>query len=319
MCAFLDFLSGEGKPGITSDWVSIGKDDVQLPITIIRGTEAGETFLITAGIHGDEYPGISACAALLDRIAPEHVRGTIIMVHAANIHGFLSRSPAYVPSDRKNLNHAFPGNPKGSETERIAAFIAKNLHKHAQYYVDLHSGSMHEALAPHLYYPASSEPAVLAQSLKLAACCAVPYAVASTFTKGSYGYAAHAGCPGLLLERGQHGMNAKADIEGMMDDVLRMLFETGMYTVSPPPNPVQQMRIASFDAPSVEQTGCWYPAYNAGDIVEAGALLGEVRDVFGVTLSTYTAKRRGVVLYQIGTLIAMEGETLMTLGHIEAQ
>ena len=38
--------------------------NVKIPLTIINGCEDGPTLLITAGIHGGEYPGIAAAMEL---------------------------------------------------------------------------------------------------------------------------------------------------------------------------------------------------------------------------------------------------------------
>ena len=48
----------------------------------------GPTLLITAGIHGGEYPGIAAAMELGHDIEPDHVTGCLIMMHPVNIQGF---------------------------------------------------------------------------------------------------------------------------------------------------------------------------------------------------------------------------------------
>ena len=78
--------------------------NVKIPLTIINGCEDGPTLLITAGIHGGEYPGIAAAMELGRDIEPSDVNGILIMMHPVNIQGFWARREMIVPEDGKNLN-----------------------------------------------------------------------------------------------------------------------------------------------------------------------------------------------------------------------
>ena len=75
----------------------------KIPLTVINGVEDGPTLLITAGIHGGEYPGIAAAIELGRDIEPEHVHGCLIILHPVNIQGFWARREFIVPEDGKNL------------------------------------------------------------------------------------------------------------------------------------------------------------------------------------------------------------------------
>ena len=70
---------------------------VKIPMTVINGTEDGPTLLITAGIHGGEYPGIAAAMELGRDIMPEHIRGCLILMHPVNVQGFWARREFIVP------------------------------------------------------------------------------------------------------------------------------------------------------------------------------------------------------------------------------
>ena len=54
--------------------------------------------------------------------------------------------------DGKNLNREFPGNPDGTEMERLAWAVSQELQPAADYYIDLHSGDDYEKLIPYVYY-----------------------------------------------------------------------------------------------------------------------------------------------------------------------
>src|SRR5437762_2135799 len=61
-----------------------GWANLLLPITVINhGT--GRTALVTAGNHGDEYPGQIAILRLIRELRPDLVRGRLILVPALNL------------------------------------------------------------------------------------------------------------------------------------------------------------------------------------------------------------------------------------------
>ena len=96
---------------------------IEIPITIINGAADGPTLLVTAGIHGGEYPGIAAAMELGGELEPEQLHGRLIMLHPVNIQGFWARREFIVPEDGKNLNRVFPGRADGTLSEKIAYLI----------------------------------------------------------------------------------------------------------------------------------------------------------------------------------------------------
>ncbi|MDP1572124.1 MAG: succinylglutamate desuccinylase/aspartoacylase family protein [Vicinamibacterales bacterium] len=92
----------------------------RIPVTVFHGASDGPVLALTAGVHGYEFPPILAAQALLDRIDPARLRGTVILVRIANVEAFEQRVPYVNPFDRQNLNRSFPGRSDGTPTERIA-------------------------------------------------------------------------------------------------------------------------------------------------------------------------------------------------------
>jgi uncharacterized protein len=101
--------------GSVQSWIQ-PVSSTQLPITGVHGQYAGPVLLLTAGIHGDEFPPIFALQKLSQTIKPETMRGTLIIVHLANLKGFHGRRIALSPIDEKNLNRVFPGDADGTLT-----------------------------------------------------------------------------------------------------------------------------------------------------------------------------------------------------------
>lgn len=111
---------------------------VMIPIAVVKGG-AGPTALLTGANHGDEYEGPIAIQRLLAELDPARVRGRIIAIPYLNLPAFRA-GRRVSPIDGVNLNRAFPGDPRGSVTQKIAAFVARELVPQADLVVDLHSG-----------------------------------------------------------------------------------------------------------------------------------------------------------------------------------
>ena len=99
----------------------------QIPITTIRGAAPGPVLALIAGNHGYEYPPILALQRLRTLIDPARLKGTVIMVHVANMPSFLGRTVYFSPVDGKNLNRVYPGRKDGTVSERIAYSITTEV------------------------------------------------------------------------------------------------------------------------------------------------------------------------------------------------
>lgn len=113
----------------------------RLPLLTISGAEPGPTLVVTAGVHGDEYEGVETIAQLYQQLAPQDLRGDLILVPVCNLPAYeaIQRSS---PIDGLNLARTFPGNAKGTVTERIAHWMTEQLLRRADFYIDLHSGGI---------------------------------------------------------------------------------------------------------------------------------------------------------------------------------
>jgi len=97
-----------------------GDQGTTVPFTVVNGKEAGPVLALVAGTHGMEYVPIVALQRMRTAIDPATLRGTVIMVHVANMPSYLGRTIYYSPVDGKNLNRVYPGKADGTISERIA-------------------------------------------------------------------------------------------------------------------------------------------------------------------------------------------------------
>src|SRR5262249_34354640 len=66
--------------------------------------------------------------------------------------------------------------------------------------------------------------------------------------------------------------------------------------------------------PSAPCDGLWYPAKDLSEPVASGAVLGEIKDVFGAVRATIRAEKDGMVLYRLSSLAVNQGEALIGIG-----
>jgi predicted deacylase len=110
----------------------------RVPVAIISNGR-GPTVVLEGGNHGDEYEGPIVICELIRDLDPGEVQGRLILMPANNVHAVIAGQRTS-PVDGLNFNRTFPGDPRGSITQQITAFIADEIYPRADAFLDLHSG-----------------------------------------------------------------------------------------------------------------------------------------------------------------------------------
>lgn len=308
-------------------YLHVGARKDFMPITIISGPTPGPTLLITAGIHGCEYPGILAAIELGRDLLPTDIQGTLILLPITNPTAFTEKVPYIVPEDQKNLNRVFSGDRNGTLSEQIAAMIMQDIIPHVDYHVDLHSGDLPEDLTPYVYYPGKAnqtDTVKIAQSMALAL--DIPYMVESKASSGSYNASALAGVPSILIERGGMGHCCPHHVKAFKEDIQRLLAHfhmiapTNTHLQNHLPIPTHRPRLLTdVNYIAAPISGCWVTNVHAGHVGNQGDQLGIITDIFGNTLKVITAEYDYVVLYLETGLSIKERCPLIAYAHLAHQ
>src|SRR4051794_33075984 len=194
------------------------------------GNGDGPRVSVIGGIHGCEYSSIAAVTRLMRELESTPLNGTVVGVPVVSMESFRQRSPFVVPQDGKNLNRAFPGDPAGSYTDRLAHDIFKALIEPADALLDLHGGDLVEALEPFALYRDER-----ARALALAF--GLPYVVDSQggLEGMTAGAAAQAGIPGVIAEAGGVGQLEEDAIELLASGARNALKQLGVLEGEPAP------------------------------------------------------------------------------------
>ncbi len=131
-------------------WAPPGQPDLPaIPIRELHGAHPGPHLLVTGGVHGDEYEGPAALEQWFTTLDATRLAGRITVLPVVNVAAWQARQRR-TPADDGDLNRAFPGDPVGGPTARLAAAVWREFITPADAVIDLHSGGiafMHLPLA----------------------------------------------------------------------------------------------------------------------------------------------------------------------------
>ncbi len=298
------FLTTEAGRGVT----------IRMPVVVINGANDGPVFVVTAGVHGAEYPGIEAAIRLSHTLAPAAVRGAVIIVPVVSVAAFQRRAIYVNPLDGINLNRVCPGNPAGTITEMTAALLFQHIIAQADYYIDLHGGDMIEALIPFTLYYRSGNEKVDAASKAMAEAYGIPIILGNTVLRGgTYGAAAAMGKPAILTESGGQGILDEPSVQTHVRGVLNVLKRFGGLAGTPEagPPPTYFNRFVWLAA---EQECVYYPKVTVGQQVREGDVVAEFTDLFGDKIGELRSPATGPVLFLVTSPAINKNDPLMAIG-----
>ncbi|MDA0379318.1 MAG: succinylglutamate desuccinylase/aspartoacylase family protein, partial [Bacteroidetes bacterium] len=290
--------------------------EVRMPVFLVNGVRPGPRLVVTAGIHGGEYPCVEAAIRLGRTIDPAMLAGQLIIVPSANPVAFKARSIYITPPDGLNLNRQFPGNPDGSFTQAWADWLFRHVITAGDMYIDMHGGDMIEALVPFVAITLTGNQAVDRTAERMARV----YGIRAFLAKQGVGpiggtttgSAAEAGIPALLTEAGGQGVWYEDEVAILYDGVRRVMADFDMYAGISDPGEAAQ-RLGGWDWLRADMDGLFYPTVGIGDQAEKGQLVGTIKDIFGETLREYHAPVSGEVLFLVTSLAMNAGDPLMSI------
>jgi uncharacterized protein len=299
------------RGSVTAD---LGVTTVDLPVTLVNGVRPGPKVVITAGVHGGEFTGVDAAVRLIDRVEPERLRGRLVVCPVANPPAVYQGRLGVSPLDGVNINRVFPGNPEGTPTERLAAWLFEHLLDDAGAYLDLHSGGIDEVLRDFVGYRISGDAGVDAKAHGMACAAGIEDVIVGLNLEGgnSHVAAARRGIPAILVEAGQLGARTELSL---VDKLSRVLGYLGLLDVgvSTPEGNVREWVWAG--AVSAAATGLWYPEFGLGDEVVAGETIGHILDPAGGREHKVTATASGHVFYAMHGLTVAPGAELAAIAR----
>lgn len=251
---------------------------VMIPITVIRNGE-GPTALFTGANHGDEYEGPIALQSLAHRLAPEQIKGRVIILPFMNQPAFAAARRTS-PLDGGNLNRSFPGKPDGTPTQKIADYFINELVPMADIVLDYHSGGKTLDFIPfaaaHLLDAATQQAACIAAMEAFNA----PYSMTlkEIDSVGMYDTAVEeAGKVLVTTELGGGGTSTAASVRIAEKGARNVLIHAGILDGKPERAPSTQIDTTEGDCFYLSETsGLFEMAVDLGETVAKGAVLARI-------------------------------------------
>ncbi|MGE4250261.1 MAG: succinylglutamate desuccinylase/aspartoacylase family protein [Parvibaculaceae bacterium] len=259
---------------------------IAIPIAVIRNGK-GPTVLIMGGIHGDEYEAQIVICRLMRELAPDHLRGTVILIPAVNLPAAMAGTRVS-PLDDLNMNRCFPGDPNGRPTEQLAHYVDSVLLPRCDVWLDWHSGGWSLDYMPFASIHRFRDAALTETNLRALAAFGGPVGVVWSFfdePRMAKGCAERHGLVYLGSEFGGGGSVNRAGVALAYDGTLRVLKHLGVLAPTAPfaitpPQATRYFDIAGRNhniyAP---HPGLFEPCCGLGEAVRAGALVGLIHYV----------------------------------------
>ena len=300
-------------PGkVHRDYIKIGctsTHEVRLPYIVINGAKKGPVVTILGGVHAVECAPVEAIFRLAEKINPEELSGTLILVPIVNTEGFHARQPYHNQLDHFNQNRVFPGDPEASITKRVAYHVFEHFVSKSDVLIDAHSADLGEEVTRGIFVYKTENKILFEKMVELASLYN-PFFIETTSISGNTGEAVNLfGIPCLMIESGAPYPIREKDVEYHLEGAINVLKHLKMLEgVSMKHNPSvnpQSQRIWA------EQGGVWRRKVEAGQRVKRRENLGTVCNILGETIQTAIAPYDGIVSFLRVHYSVSSGDTLL--------
>jgi predicted deacylase len=226
------------------------------------------------------------------------------------------------PVDGKSMNRFYPGNPDGSQTERVSWQITKQVVERCDYLIDYHGGDLDENLRPYAYWPKTGDMKHDATTREMVLAFGLDHIIVTSdrpkdpnVSRYLDNTANTRGKPAIAVEAGYSGTVRPEDVQLLVNGTLSVMRYLKMLpgAATPVEHPVW---IGKIDTVASDQRGVFYALVERGTYVAQGTKIGYVTDYFGRMVQEATAPAAGVVLYVCGVPSMKKGDTVANIGEI---
>ena len=283
-----------------------------LALRVLHGAKPGPAVFVSAAIHGDEIIGTAVIQRLAQEIDPAALAGTLLLVPAANIFGFITHT-RYLP-DRRDLNRSFPGSAGGSLAGQLAHIFYREVVARCSLGIDIHSAAVHRYNLPQIRIAAGNR-----RLVELAMAFGAPVIIESPLRDGSLrDLAQKHGVDMLLMEAGEALRFDRLSIETGVAGVNRVLAHLGMTEADDGLTevgiPARANRSVWVRAP---RGGVTHRVRRSGDPVRKGDLLACVAGLFGEDAQEIVSPADGIVIGHATLPVVHQGDALFHIAVID--
>ncbi|MBI4419520.1 MAG: succinylglutamate desuccinylase/aspartoacylase family protein [Gemmatimonadetes bacterium] len=293
-----------------------------LQVAVVHGARPGPVIALVAGSHGTEYASIVALTRIISRLDPKAISGTVIIAPLLNIASMNQMTVHTNPVDGKGMNAQYPGDPAGTQTQRVLAAVVEQVVKPADVVLDLHGGDLDEELRPYSYWTRGGRPAQDSASRALVLAFGLDHIIVRDADAGNLaglrslsGHALGLGKTSLVAEAGRSGTVMPEDVNALIEGSLNVMGALRMIErqVRPVERPVwldAGTRLAA------DSAGLFFATVSRGSYVAEGMKIGYTTDYVGRVTGEISSPVAGVVTFIRGVPSAWKGATLVVIGRV---
>jgi predicted deacylase len=294
-----------------------------VPLTVINGL-AGQnatTVICFGGTHGNEYEGQIAVKRLCSDLDPARIAGRVILMPQLSESACVANSRVS-PLDGVNMNRAFPGNPRGTISSRIANFVKTRIFPLGRVVIDIHSGGREGAFPLCASFHPIPDHSQRAETARVSRLFDTPFVFIYASTMASGLLTDEAEAEGKITVGGEFGggeTTSRFGVRHAYEGVLNVLRHYGLIE-----GEIRQIRPDGSPEPVLvkadqldyyvpcPRNGIWEPVVDLGAQVAVGDLVGRLHDFsdHGVPAMEIRAQRSGYVAMMHLSARPVKGQTL---------
>jgi predicted deacylase len=260
-----------------------------VPLTVVVGKRGDNAngVLCFGGTHGNEYEGQIAVKRLCADLDPERLAGRVILMPQLSESACVANLRCS-PLDGVNMNRAFPGNPRGTISYRIAHFVKTRIFPLGRVVIDIHSGGNEGAFPICTSFHPIADPAQRTEIVTVSRLFDTPFVLIYASTMASGLLTDEAEAEGKVSIGGEFGggeSTSRAGVRHAYEGVYNVLRHYGIAEGSPVRiRPESDGEAHLLKADRLDQyipgprDGIWEPVLEPGDAVRAGELVGRLHD-----------------------------------------
>src|SRR5258706_4934482 len=313
-----------GKKAYGALNVPAGSDaGYDIAVAVLHGARPGPVLAVVSGAHGTEYASIVAVERLIDAVDPAQLSGTLILVPIVNVPSFERIVPHVNPTDNKSMNRFYPGDARGTQTDRASFVVTKEVVDKCDHLIDLHGGDLDENLRPYSYWTVTGNRKQDELSRAMVLAFGLDHIIISSdrpkdpkASRYLENTASTRGKPSFTAEAGRSGPVNDADVAVLANGVLNVMGHLKMMPrqVAPVRNPVWIEPVISVTA---EQNGVFHPRVDRDAHVLKGAPIGLVTDYYNRKIQDVIAPEAGIVLFVRALPSLKKGDTIVSIGVVK--
>ncbi len=265
-----------------------------LAVVLIHGARPGNTLVLTAGVHGDEYEGVRAILDITSKLDPASLTGTVLAVPVANPPAFWNGSRTS-PLDGANLARTFPGKEQGTPSEVLAYWLGESIISRADFYLDMHSAGVKLLMPSMVGFPTGDE---RARAAALAFGAPVVWSHPTVGPGRTISLASARRIPWLYTEARGAGRIHPDDLAMFERGITNLMRYLGMVAGRVDVRPPERWLHGDGDLDAsltATRAGFFIPAIELLDFVRAGQEIGHTVDLHGEILERFRATRDGAI------------------------